>query len=199
MTRLALRRTLVGVACCIVLTACSDDQQAGPNGTGGSSDSTPPSGTTSRNSTAAPTSTAPTRPPPPEMPALASEKSPSGAKAFIEYWVATLNYSRASRTSSQFRKLATPTCKPCDSIADFRDDIVERGGKQVGGDWAAKKISPTSSAANLAKLIVKMHIEHGRTRKSTDSRFVSYDERTVYQEFTLAWQDGWLVEGLIQS
>ena len=56
----------------------------------------PPSPTSTPATTASTTTTPPDRRRPPVMPALARQKTPAGAKAFVRYYVEVLNHSYAA-------------------------------------------------------------------------------------------------------
>ncbi len=82
--RRAVVAALTAGLCSAGMTACSDDPSPDPPATSSS--------TTSTTTPTTPTTTSPTEPEPPELPALAKENSKAGAKAFVRYFVAVLNY-----------------------------------------------------------------------------------------------------------
>lgn len=130
---------ITGLLFSLAVSACSGDSVAGP------SDPTPTPETTSMSSsstsppTSAPTSSATQEPPaqPPEMPALAEEKSPAGAKAFVKYYMAVLNYSWHAGSATLARRFSTPDCIACRGIARSIDQMARSGGYYRGGEWAA--------------------------------------------------------------
>ncbi len=130
---------IAGLVCCVVLSACSSDSVAEPP------DPTPTPETTSMSSaptsppSSSPTSSATQEPPaqPPEMPALAKEKSPAGAKAFVEYYMEVVNYSWHAGSGDLARRFSTPDCIACRGIARSIDQMERGGGFYRGGEWAA--------------------------------------------------------------
>jgi hypothetical protein len=125
---------IVGLVSCLSMSACTDgDVAAAPT-------TTSPSSTSAAQTT--PTTSAPTSPPtqepqPPELPALAKEKSPAGAKAFVKYYMGIVNYSWHVGSGSLARRYSTPECVACRGIASSIDEMSRAGGFYRGGDWAA--------------------------------------------------------------
>jgi hypothetical protein len=103
--RRAVAAAVTSVLCSLALTACSN----------GADTATPARPSTTSPSTA-PTTTHPDtsqRPTEPVMPALAKRHSTAGAKAFIRYFVAVLNYSYSIPLSRPLRHVSASECHVC--------------------------------------------------------------------------------------
>ena len=182
-----MRRMLA--ACAVLtlcLTACS----------GGGDDPTPSPTTSTTSGT--PTTTGPTStdPPdgPPELPDAAKAQTTAGAKAFVSYYVAVLNYSFAKLDASQLQRLASTRCDVCRLLEDSVRSMARRGGSQDGGSWRVVTLAQSGGTDSARKMIARIHIKSGSITRSKTSRPEKLPERTVYDEFTVRWNGRWLVE-----
>jgi hypothetical protein len=90
---------------------------------------------------ASPTPTAP----PPTRPAQASEDSPEGAAAFVDYYVRVFNYAAATGDVAELSRLSAPSCDGCQRYIDLYRDTYEAGGYFRGGDWRIGEIGLRSA------------------------------------------------------
>lgn len=123
----AARRMLVGVALVALVGGCTSDAE--PEGeadaTGEPSSAASASGTTSE-PVETPTETAPA------LPEEAAGDSQGAAIAFVEHWVATLNYSSRTGDFDAIRELNDPSCDACESVLGAPEQNIEDG--YVGPD-----------------------------------------------------------------
>jgi hypothetical protein len=98
-----------------VLAGCSD------NGT--ANETLPTTSTTAAETTE---TLPPLGPPDLPMPAEAREQTPAGAEAFLNYFIATMNFSLANSTTEFLRDLS-PACQTCLQFADGIDDVTNAG------------------------------------------------------------------------
>lgn len=183
---------ILGLVCSLLVSACSGDSVAGP------SDPTPTTSTTSMSSspTSPPTSSAPTssatqepQPQPPKMPPLAKEKSPAGAKAFVQYYIEVLNDAWSTKSSKLIRQNATDRCKVCLRLAGLVDSVAKNGGYQHGGRWTPlSSFSVPTQPESKPILITKIRIARGSWLESSGSTPQPIEARTVTYDFYLEWQ-----------
>ncbi len=181
----------LGVVCCVLLSACqSDDAEPGAGG------STEP--TEMSVSTPTATKQPPQSPTPPEMPALASQKSTAGAKAFVAYYIDVLNYSHQAESSRLLEPLAARGCLVCAAFAQSISQMKTNGGEQSGGDWRVMSVRPLSTSdRNSRNLTVHLLIEAGTAQRSSDDPVERIQRRKVYDDFFLIWRtDTWELEDL---
>lgn len=185
---------LAAVVCSAALAGCTEDSSAGPT-------TAPSPGTSSGSSTTAepttstsPTpSTPPTDPPPPVLPALAKEQSTAGAKAFVRFYIAVLNYSWTELQSRFLTAASADDCDVCQLISRRIDATNLRGGYQINGEWSPRRIYrlPGQSAAR-PKFLVTIDIGAGRWKpgRGKDERKIASSQ--VTNEIDLSWTShGW--------
>ena len=71
----------------------------------------------------------------PAMPLAADGKGGPAARAFVHFWLKTLNYAIESGDSAALGAISSPQCEECGRIARTIDDIYGRGGRLSGGTW----------------------------------------------------------------
>ena len=187
-----LGRLLASVACCAALAACTSDATAESPPPRSSSD--PP--TTAVSTTGEPTST--TKPPPPTMPALARQHSTAGAKAFVGYYAASLNYSWDAKSSSLLRSLAAPNCSACRAVATEIDRANAVGAQKIGGNWDPLSFYvPPTEPADEPIVSVSVQVSKGSYRASASSPRRHIAAGINHFDFVLAWsQHRWLITEL---
>jgi hypothetical protein len=96
-------------------------------------------------STSAPTSpstTAASGPTEPTMPAAAQGHDQAAARAFVRYWLDTLNYAIESGDSDSLRAVSASDCKACERVAQTIDAVYSKGGSMSGGTWSLTSLRP---------------------------------------------------------
>lgn len=106
-----------------VLSGCSGD--------GGASTPTPSPTPTSTSPTASPT------PQPPAMPEAARAHTEAGAIAFVEHYLALINYATASLDVAPVVAASLPGCKGCAAGAEGISRIKRENGTIIGGKTTA--------------------------------------------------------------
>lgn len=137
------------IALAFALTACSSDPQPREP---------------EPSSTAQPSSTAT----PPAMPAQASEDSPEGAAAFVNYWVKVSNYAAATGDVSELSRISSPDCTGCQKYIDLYRDTYEAGGYFKGGDWELGKLN-VEVDRDQTFATTEITIDSGVSKVSADS------------------------------
>lgn len=120
-----LRHTVL-VAAAMTVTACHADREA-----------LPPAVTPSH-STPAPATTAP--PVAPTMPPTASKHTTEGAKAFVHYYVAAINYAESTLDTQPVESASLPTCTGCAGGIESIQNISDSGGSISGGEISVTSI-----------------------------------------------------------
>lgn len=123
-------RALAAVVACGVLAAgvagCTgDDPGTGP--------SPSPSVTTS---TSVPSTPAPTAAPvAPVLPAAAKKPTEAGARAFIAYYWALINYAQVTGDVKDLEKVSGLTCGGCQRVIEAVRNVYAPGGHATGGQY----------------------------------------------------------------
>ena len=78
----------------------------------------------------------------PRLPHAARGTGESAARAFVRFWLDTLNYAIESGDSSALQSISSQKCQECGRIAKTIDDIYDRGGQLSGGTWRMRSLRP---------------------------------------------------------
>jgi hypothetical protein len=78
----------------------------------------------------------------PALPAAARGDGEPAARAFVHFWLDTLNYAIESGDSEALESISSPRCRECGRIVQTIDDIYRRGGQLSGGTWRMKSLRP---------------------------------------------------------
>ncbi|HET7414162.1 MAG TPA: DUF6318 family protein, partial [Arthrobacter sp.] len=78
---------------------------------------------------------------PPTLPAAARGKGARAAKAFVRYYIATVNYATATGDTGQLRTLGTRGCVSCKAISRIIKRIYEADGSIDSHGWKLSSIS----------------------------------------------------------
>jgi len=76
------------------------------------------------------------------MPAAAQGRGARSAKAFVRYYIATINYAVATGDVQQLRPLADRNCVSCKAIARTVNRIYDGGGTIKSRGWVLRSLSP---------------------------------------------------------
>jgi hypothetical protein len=189
--RRAIVAVIVAAICCPALVSCGHDEAAGPQGS-------PP---TSPVPADPPTSSPPTTPSdgstatPPQMPALARQKSEAGAKAFVKYYIAVLNYAWTAESGDQVRNLSLNRCKLCQGLAKFVDSVTRHGGFQSGGEWSVINATLVpGQPLDLPIVLPTIHVAKGKWRRSAQAAITRIQPHNIRYEFFLSWDTGWSIK-----
>ena len=141
-------RTVAAVVGCGLLTAgiagCTgDDPGTGPSPTPSASASTSVSPTPEP--TAAPVA--------PVLPAAAKEATEAGARAFIAYYWALINYAQVTGDVKGLEKVSGPNCDGCRGGIDAIKEVYRAGGHASGGEYSAtvQRLKPAKFATPDAR------------------------------------------------
>lgn len=173
--------------CASGAVACGGGE--GPTAAGHSSPSGPATSTGPTASSATSPRASASRPKPPAMPPLARDKSVAGAKAFVRYYVAVMNFASLQNSGRAIRRLATPQCISCRRLANYIDLTAQRGGWQHGGAWSVLDVVLLpAQTLHMPKLAAFIHIASGNWRKSRESRILPIRAQRIMYTFTLLWR-----------
>lgn len=76
----------------------------------------------------------------PTLPPEAEGDGVAAAKAFVPFYLATVDYSRQTMDVSHIRDLSAPTCGGCSGLADLIRKVKDNGGTVVGGDQTVEAV-----------------------------------------------------------
>jgi len=71
----------------------------------------------------------------PAMPAQATEDSPEGAAAFVDYWIQALNYAAATGDTLDLDAASADSCRVCQDYIETFDLTYDRGGYYLNAEW----------------------------------------------------------------
>ena len=205
--RLAIAIAAAAGLCSPMLASCSgtaENPSAGAQPSSSTSTSTTTSTSGSSRSSPSPTPTtrssnSPAEPAqPPAMPALAKDDSRAGAKAFVRYYVDIINYGYLSGDATALLKLGAKTCAVCSALARNVDQISNRGGEQVGGQWSVKTLNPIASGSeSLEIFIAKVEVAKGRSRATRTSPAKPIKPSASFYEIHVSWTgSSWTTQDL---
>lgn len=160
-----MRRAIVfaaAAALCLTGVGCSNGDSPGPTSTA----SAPPSSGSTVVSQS-PRGTADPPHGPPVLPHAATAKTTAGAKAFVRYYVAALNYSWHSLEVKAISHVSAGDCNACQLIIQKISATARRNGYQHGGDWTVlHSYEVPGSTPNDTSMLVKIHIGSGKYAES---------------------------------
>ncbi|MGH3481434.1 MAG: DUF6318 family protein [Nocardioidaceae bacterium] len=90
---------------------------------------------------------------PPTMPPQAKGTSAASAKAFVRYWVETLNYAGPSGDTDQLDLLSDGSCAACTAIIKFIDGVHADGGSIDGKGWTIKQVKVVAFAPTRMTMV----------------------------------------------
>jgi hypothetical protein len=102
------------------------------------------------------------------MPAEAKGTSAEAAKAFVRYWIDSLNYAAQSGRTDHLKRLNSQTCAACVAITDFIDKVYSSGGFIHGDGWrteSAQTISHHGRDRPFVDVVVFVNPQHVRPGK----------------------------------
>ncbi len=181
---MAVRRLIATLLLLPALASCSDDPDS--SGSGDPTSSVTPEPT--------PTET------PPTEPAEAGDRTKAGAKAFVEYWVETLNYAASTGDTVGFSSLASDACRSCVEINDLIANTYDKGGYIRSDGWRVVKVVSVESSAR--RMTVQADLEFApETIVASDG--AEPQERSGSTEgatFILSWAaDRWKLQQFAQG
>jgi hypothetical protein len=174
-----------------VLAGCTDDDGQSPTPT---DSSPPPSGhtTTPGSTTSDPVDE------PPVLPDAAKAQTTAGAKAFVSYFVDTVNYGYLQQNPAPLDEASGRTCLVCQALVKNIDSLRRQGGRQVDGQWEVTKVNSLAATGDQERVLLStVKIHPGRSRASADEEFKPIHRSTTFYEFHVVWSRGhWLATDL---
>lgn len=195
-----MRRAVAALAAglCLASAACTAEPGADPP-TATPTATAPPTTTSSTT----PTSSAPATSTPgdlkaPVMPAQARVNSRAGARAFIRYYLAALNYGYLAGDSRAVARVAARDCAVCGAFANNIERIQRRGGGQTGGIWSVARLDPIASGPQSDEIFIgRVQIAEGTTRATRHAAMRPIHAESKYFEFHVSWSgSAWQAEDL---
>ena len=71
----------------------------------------------------------------PTMPAAAAGRGARAAKAFVRYYIATINQALDSGNTTVIKSLSSPSCDSCAAVTKRIRDVYSAGGEIKGRGW----------------------------------------------------------------
>ncbi|UMG93577.1 DUF6318 family protein [Nocardioides sp. TF02-7] len=145
----------------LALVACDDEPEPTPEPTAPSS--------TAVSETSTPTEPTPTGPVEPTLPAAAEEATKAGAEAFVEYYVALINYAQKTGDVATLTDIAEPACEGCRAGTDSIAEIYRRGGRITGGAYEVRRLETSRATKESWTVIAHLRVGDQTVRGSRRS------------------------------
>lgn len=137
--------------------------------------------------------------PVPEMPDAAKQNSKNGAISFAEHYFDVVNYSFATTTTDELKKLTSRSCKLCgERLIDPIDSAQRNGAWQVGGQHDYQLIDLLQPTKNRAVAIFDYSVDSQEVYAAPNEvvrKWRAAKNRAV--SFELEFNDGWKVKSLV--
>lgn len=136
--------------------------------------------------------------PGPDLPSAARGETRDAAKAFVEYWVETLNYATDTGDTRLLKALATKNCDACTAFAATLDEIYAKGGHVESKGWELKSAVPMADQPTDSPAFqLDVKFEPQKVFSTKKSKPKDYPGGEQPARMVLTRQDGrWLVEKL---
>lgn len=144
----------------LALVACDDEPEPTPEPTAPSS--------TAVSETSTPTEPTPTGPVEPTLPAAAEEATKAGAEAFVEYYVALINYAQKTGDVATLTDIAEPACEGCRAGTDSIAEIYRRGGRITGGAYEVRRLETSRATKESWTVIAHLRVGDQTVRGAGD-------------------------------
>ena len=133
---------------------------------------------------------------PPIMPAAAKGTSAKAAKAFVRYYIATINQAMATGNTTGLSLLSGGDCDSCAAVAQRIGRVYRAGGKLVGRGWRVKTMQVVPDQPRQRPLIdVGLKLSPQVVIKQTGAAPVHFKGGQLPLTFHLSWRSGgWVVE-----
>lgn len=201
-----LRLLTLPVIACLLFSACQSAEPApepDPSATTDLPSPTPesPSPTASPDPTPKPaTAEGPAENIPiPEMPELARENSKAGAMSFAEHYFDIINYSTATTTTAEMKKLTSRQCELCATrFIDPLDAADRNNAWQVGGLYDYDLIDLIESAPDSVIAIFNYSVEPQQVYLSPGEVVREWrEQKDQIVSFQLVFDGSWKVNQLV--
>lgn len=145
------RTALVGLGLVLSLSSCDSNPTPAPLPTRSSSPSQ---------------SQTPT---PPALPEAARGTSSAAAKAFVEYWIAALNYAGHTGEIDELRRVSATKCRACNGYIKAIRTTYASGGRFEGGEWRVTSAEAFSTGGQ-SEFAVALTVEIAEQVSQPDER-----------------------------
>ncbi|MFK5583870.1 DUF6318 family protein [Serinicoccus sp. LYQ131] len=130
---------------------------------------------------------------PPEMPAEAMEQTQAGAEAFVEHYVALINYTGSSPEIGLLEPLGGPSCESCRNHEASVEYAVENGDYLDKDTWS---LGPVESSFSEDAARIQVDLSQGaqpylRDGEPIDRALESAHETLI---FRLDWDGSWRIQ-----
>lgn len=198
------RLLVIPLITAFVLTSCQPSEPSEdppPSATAETTQAVTPSPTVSATPTPKPaTAEGPAENiPVPDMPESARENSKNGAISFAEHYFDIINYSTATTTSDELKKLTSRECQLCgERFIDPLDTAVLNSAWQVGGEYSYRLIDLLEPTANRAIAIFNFSSAPQAIYMEPNDSVVEWDAvNDGIVSFEMEFDGSWEVVGLV--
>jgi Family of unknown function (DUF6318) len=138
---------------------------------------------------------------PPLMPTAAAQDTDAGAAAFAQFFLLTIDWGFASTSGTYMAHYFDPACDQCQQIKSGLDASAAQGWHFVGGRYAIKSSTVTSSSRTNPTVRVVAAIAASKTVDNNDTEQSSTPAIPNFAAtLTLAWQsNSWTVVAIDTS
>lgn len=154
-------RAAIGAATLLVTLAVAGCEEAEPSSSPAPS-STPSSADSSPTTEATPTASE-TGPVEPTLPPDAEQDTKAGVEAFVRFYWDVVNYATKTGDVRLLESLAQPSCNTCAAGIEGVENIYDRGGRIVGGDYKVVRLNPVQSGGGDWAVVAHTRVGDQRT------------------------------------
>ena len=128
------------------------------------------------------------------------ERTPEGAVAFAKHWTATFSDAFQTGDTEAFERLNDRSCESCGFLVETVKSIYGEGGTAIGDDWrlTAPASSPPRENGKAITVTGMMLVSELTVRRPGQPATRDTAARVRFN-FDLRWDDGWVVERLVQQ
>ncbi|MFT4287470.1 DUF6318 family protein [Nocardioides sp.] len=163
---------------------------------GGSEAADPPPSTTpatTPSTSAPPPSPTPTGPTPPVMPEAAKSHDEAGAKAFVRYFWAVVDYAQSTGDTDAIGRESVQGCAGCENGISAIRRVYDKHGQILGGDGEVSELSVTwrnSPGLTVAVVTFTLTLQPQQVNYPDDSQDWQSDGGTFQRVLELLADDG---------
>lgn len=183
-----MRRTYLSLSLSLAAIVAVGGCASSSGKTGGSAASGSPSGSPTASSTSAVRAV--------DIPPQARANSIAGARAFVSFWVATLNKATTTGNTATLRALAAPTCAMCTDFANQLDKIYRTGGHVESRGWDVQSEIPIGGQKpNNPGIQLNVQVSPQKVYRTKNAKPQTYKGGPQgFRLFLIRRGDRWLVQ-----
>jgi hypothetical protein len=183
------------LALSLALAGCGGDDEIEPK----MPDSSSAASTSTAESPSPSEPVEPVEPVEPTLPSEAEGDDAAAAEAFVRHYYDYVNYAQATGDTKGLRRLALPSCAPCEGGASTIEQIYRSGGTIEDGEHSVRhsRAEKGGGAADVRSYFVqvKVHNTEQLVRGAQSDLDGAYPAATLKLVFHVLHDRGWRIAG----